>query len=77
MGLDVVRAGDHKDGEVLSEPKQVLDAVRGFAVKMNDVRGYNVPMAVALLQGRIQELAAKIQRCISERGAAETVHCLA
>ena len=34
-------------------------------------------MAVALLQGRIQELAAKIQRCISERGAAETVHCLA
>ena len=34
-------------------------------------------MAVALLQGRIQELAAKIQRCISERGAAETAHCWA
>ena len=34
-------------------------------------------MAVALLQGRTQEVVAKmIQRCISERGAAETAHCL-
>jgi len=33
-------------------------------------------MVVALLQGWIQELAAKIRRCVSERIAAETAHCV-
>ena len=42
VGLEVVRAGDDKAGEVLSEPQAVLDAVHGFAVQMNVVRGYSI-----------------------------------
>ena len=56
VGLDVVRAGDAADGEVISQPQQVLDAVRGFAEKMNDVRGFSVDVASRLLAAAGEQL---------------------
>ena len=48
-GLEVVRAGDHPAGELISEPASVLRAVKEFAQTMNKVRAYCVPLAVDLL----------------------------
>ena len=56
VGLDVVRAGDAAGGEILSQPQQVLDAVRGFAEKMNDLRGFSVDVASRLLEAAGERL---------------------